>query len=808
MHNELGLIILRSIIYFDALRNNASINSGTLVWGAIVIISIAFNIWLLLKYKSKRKDSIDISPTQRIAQEFEISIDGFVLLNRDGKIQLYNDSFTKLFSIYKNCRNDNFAIYLPKKYSNSFISSFRVALFGYPTDLEIEYPKLNRIFSLHLKPFYWKSNITNVQVIIRDVTEQKRSLKSLEMSNKIIAKTHLALIVLDKSLRIVRTNPFLRQLLETDDTHLLNSYWIDYIESSNEFNYESFFLNIFEKRSPYIHIDLKIKSKSEKTKLISWGFMILYDSRGVPEHLVGFGEDITEKKNMEIALFESEKKYKFLIEHSLDGIYILNRIGKIIYTNNSLLQILKMNDFFEVIGKNFKDITDESYYGMVEQKLNTHFDDPLRTFRYEFLVKCLDGETKWVEVSDGIIKMDNEEVIFGTMRDITNERNLREQISKMQTLDALGRMVDGIAHDFNNVLTGILGYSSHLYHLTANNEQLHSVVGSILKGSNRAVDMITRLRSFSRHEDYELVPLKINDVINESIDVLSGGLEESIKLKFDICKDEIIIMGDSVTLLNAILNILINAKDALPNGGKIEIITYIEEIDREFVETHLEARISTYYAIKISDEGIGMSEETQSRIFEPFFSTKGEKGTGLGLAQTFGTVKTHNGFIDVSSQLGMGTTFTIYLPVLAITKKDLEKEIEAKETLNRNKKVDILIIENEDAIIKLLSTTLEERGYSVSIAKTLIEGRRKYEHSKPQNPVIISDISLEGVSSLEWLEEIRNDKPKPSVILISGSKDFEKKDYSSVADLFLAKPFPMSLLINGIEKFIYRKPNK
>jgi len=229
MHNELGLIILRSIIYFDALRNNASINSGTLVWGAIVIISIAFNIWLLLKYKSKRKDSIDISPTQRIAQEFEISIDGFVLLNRDGKIQLYNDSFTKLFSIYKNCRNDNFAIYLPKKYSNSFISSFRVALFGYPTDLEIEYPKLNRIFSLHLKPFYWKSNITNVQVIIRDVTEQKRSLKSLEMSNKIIAKTHLALIVLDKSLRIVRTNPFLRQLLETDDTHLLNSYWIDYI---------------------------------------------------------------------------------------------------------------------------------------------------------------------------------------------------------------------------------------------------------------------------------------------------------------------------------------------------------------------------------------------------------------------------------------------------------------------------------------------------------------------------------------------------------------------------------------------------
>jgi PAS domain S-box-containing protein len=516
--------------------------------------------------------------------------------------------------------------------------------------------------------------------------------------------------------------------------------------------------------------------------------------------LEGFLSDITDRKIAESALSESEEKYRRLFEDSKDGIYITSIEGTILDVNSSMMEILGFQDKEELKKLNVKDLY---FYPADRTKLIKEFDQKDYVKDFEVTLKKKDSNKAHVLLTTVVIRDEKgRPVLFnGSMRDIAEKKQLEQQLIQAQKMESIGTLAGGIAHDFNNLLAMILGTAELIKRHVKENPAIQSYVDRIIEASERGSSISKQLLLFARPEQTDLQPVSVRSVVEHVNDFLSHFLPKTIVVRCELADTNAVIMGDEGHLHQAILNLSINARDAMPGGGIITI--KVKNADRRAVQQQFpEADGHEFVAISVQDTGSGMDEEIQQRIFEPFFSTKARgKGTGLGLAIVHGIVKLHQGFINVHSTKGIGTTFTMYYPSIYVEKpqtiqQENSGEIENKET--------ILIADDEKMLREILKESLMDEGYKIFAASDGVEALKLYAEHMNSISLVVTDLGMPNMGGEELFCKLHAMNSKVKVIISSGFLDSSTKSdllRRGIKDV-LTKPYRFDMILATVRRVI------
>lgn len=479
---------------------------------------------------------------------------------------------------------------------------------------------------------------------------------------------------------------------------------------------------------------------------------------------------------------KDEKNYKnAFLKEILDNapyiIIVLDTQGKILFFNKYVENITGYSAK-EVLGREWFEIFISSKNRKKLKKVFSSILEENKLFKsYENEILTKNNGKRIIKWSNNLIKRKNS-LILSIGEDITEkiktEEKLIQHLANIQKLEALGTLAGGIAHDFNNILNIITGYLDIIKKKCSLKNKKNECIEIIKKASLRGISLVNQLLTFARRTEPIISPYNLNDIIMDLTKIVYETFPKNILLNLELKEDIPIIFCDSNQLYQVFLNLLINAKDAMPKGGKISIVTEIVS-GKNLKERFFDALSENYIEIKISDTGTGMDERTLERIFEPFFTTKElGKGTGLGLSTAYSIIRNHNGFIDVKSKIGEGTTFFIYLPIKDFDIQTEEKKIAFPE-VPKGKGETILIVEDEEMLLNLLKNILKTNEYNILEATDGKMALELYRKNKEIISCVICDMGLPFLSGEEVFKEIKKINPKEKVIMVSGLIDLNLK---------------------------------
>lgn len=468
------------------------------------------------------------------------------------------------------------------------------------------------------------------------------------------------------------------------------------------------------------------------------------------------------------ALRESEQRFRITTNTAVDAIISINADGRIVFCNDATERLFGYTNK-EVIGQNISLLIPDHYFLTHELNLARLFTAEKslhigRTMEVSALTK--NGTKFPVEVS--LATWNSSDGAFATaiIRDITERRRLENQLRQSQKMEAIGHITGGIAHDFNNMLNVTLGYSQLIMETVENNSLQYHHTQQIQKAGQSAADLVQQLLAFTRQRIIEPRLINVNDIVISIEKMMQRIIGEDIEITLSLASDISPVTVDPVQIEQVIMNICINARDAMPMGGKLIIETSNTAIDETYSHAHPWVKPGQYVMLSITDTGIGMDEATQARIFEPFFTTKElGRGTGLGLAVVYGIVKQHNGFIHVYSQRGYGTIFKIYIPPSYGTPKEFTK---TKEVEIRGGKETILLVEDNDMLRELAETMLKNLGYTVLTAKNGSEAIQIFTEKNNGIHLAILDVVMPVCGGREAFERMRAIKPDLKTLFVTG----------------------------------------
>ncbi len=395
-----------------------------------------------------------------------------------------------------------------------------------------------------------------------------------------------------------------------------------------------------------------------------------------------------------------------------------------------------------------------------------------------------------------------------TLQTNESDRNkLEEQLRRSQRMEAMGRLAGGVAHDFNNLLTVIKGHCDFLLERLAPADALRSNGQQIAKAADRAASLTRQLLIFSRRQASQPRVLDLNAVVSEMGKLLTRLVREDIEYSFIAGQNLGHVKADPCHIEQIVMNLVVNACDAMPNGGKLSLQTYEMEVDLGYAESHSPLTPGRYVVLAVADTGCGIDEQTKAHIFEPFFTTKPEgKGTGLGLATAYGAVKQNNGFIWVDSEVGKGARFEVYLP---LTEASLDAAPSAGPVLASWRTETVLIVEDEDTVRELACEYARSAGYKVLPARDGLEALAFIEYPEQPVHILLADVVMPQMRGPELAEHLRARRPLAKVIFMSGYLEYEKDpEVLAAGNIFLQKPFTRDALVLKLEAAleIPRKP--
>jgi signal transduction histidine kinase/CheY-like chemotaxis protein len=370
-----------------------------------------------------------------------------------------------------------------------------------------------------------------------------------------------------------------------------------------------------------------------------------------------------------------------------------------------------------------------------------------------------------------------------------------DQLRQSQKMEAIGQLAGGISHDFNNLLTVITGYSTLALQRIGSDHVVAKDIEQVINAGERATALIRQLLAFGRRQVLDPQPINVNSFISGIHKILCRLIGENISLVTDLSKDIGLVHADSSQIEQIIMNLVINARDAMERGGIITIETANRTIDATFVRKNRDANEGEYVVITVRDTGMGMSEEVISRIFEPFFTTKAEAGTGLGLATVYGIVKQNNGYIQVLSHVGIGTEFLVYFPrLLKQTTATTCSQSTVCTALPEQGEGLILVVEDEPSVLDLAALALRTLGYDVLTAGGPLDALRIFDRSGAKIDLVLTDIMMPDMSGPEMIKEMRLKAPDVKFLFMSGYSEekLNPLDFSGEPIQFIAKPFSPS----------------
>jgi PAS domain S-box-containing protein len=655
---------------------------------------------------------------------------------------------------------------------------------------------------------YHENNKRFFAAVIRDINERKRAeeiiLESEEKYRSIVETANEGIWLTDIETRATYVNRQMAEMLGYSIDEMLGRPIFDFIFDEDLPAAKHKFEQRLAGKSETGEFRMRRKDGSE--------IITLYNSTPRRNHageIVGFltmRSDITESKKAEREIQNAETKYRSLVESSpavvyltesqppFSPIYVSPNISRFGYTTEEWFARpdLRANIIHEDDRREILRATEEAIARNIETDL-------------EYRIVRRDDTIIWIHekgrfVLDG---QGNKTGWQGVMVDITKTKELEEQLRQSQKLESVGRLAGGIAHDFNNMLTAINGYSELTLRKLDAESPLRRNIEEIKKAGERSALLTHQLLAFSRKQVMQSSILDLNEVIVDTGEMLERVIGEAIRLETRLgAKGHI--KGDAEQLSQIIMNLAVNARDAMPQGGKLTIETADVFLNEEFAAKHYPTEVGSYVMLSVTDNGSGMDSETQKIIFEPFYTTKAAgKGTGLSLATVYGIVKQSGGFIWVESEIGVGSTFNVYLPCIdgEIESQNVETDVEGS-----TEAAVILVVDDEDLVRAMTRQALEECGYQIIEASS---GRAALEICRQmtsQIELVITDVMMPEMDGRELAGKLAEFCPQMRVLFTSGYSNYPDVRLNSIGiNNFIQKPFTFDALVLKVEESLARE---
>jgi len=637
----------------------------------------------------------------------------------------------------------------------------------------------------------------------RDITEHKKADDELRLFKNLLNQAKDEIFVVDPATgRYLDINATACTNLGYDREELLKMAVsdIDDIVISDAFSWEAQVDTV--KNEGHMFLEGRHRRKNGTTYPVEVNVKyIAFEKR---DYMVAVARDITELKRSHEELRKVEKKYKDLFDSTLDGIYQMDADGTFILMNPSGAEMFGYGSPDEIIGRKgleyWRDPKDRDVFRS-ELKIKKSVSG------YHMGLKKKNGEPVELETSS-TLKEDEKGTFLGMegiLRDVTYKKMLEAQLRHSQKMEAIGTLAGGIAHDFNNMLNVIMGYGSMVRDGLLADNPLRSQVDEILAAAERATNLTKQLLVFSRKQVVDIKPIDINETILAIQKMLVRIIRENIEFNLDLAGRQLHVMADVGQIEQVLMNITTNARDAMPEGGRLTIGTGVEEVDDDYVAEYGFGEPGEYAIITVADTGCGMDSETQKKIFEPFFTTKNiGEGTGLGLAISYGIIKQHSGYINVYSELGKGTLFKIYLPLVDET-ADNGGKTETEISVQGGNET-ILLAEDDISARNLTKIVLESFGYHVIAAEDGEEAIARFMENSDKIHLAILDMIMPKKNGKEVSEVIKGMSPRSKILFTSGYT-VDLMTAQKITELgfdFIHKPVPPKDLLKKVREVLDR----
>ena len=514
----------------------------------------------------------------------------------------------------------------------------------------------------------------------------------------------------------------------------------------------------------------------------------------------GLITNITEHKRAEEALRDSEERYRTLVASATDMIFIAQD-GMVKFPNPASSTITGYSEE-ELSTLPFANIIHPEDREMVIEKHTRRLKGEEVPNTYSFRILTKGEEVLWVQLNSALITWEGRAGVLWVLRDITPQKRLEAQYLHAQKMEAVGTLAGGVAHDFNNLLQAILGYSEMLLMESKGEERSYRQLTTIKQAAQRGAKLTQQLLTFSRKVQSKPRPLNLNQEVMEVEKLLQRTIPKMIQVELRLAGDLWTISADPVQMGQLIMNLAINARDAMPEGGRLVIGTQNLTLDEEFCKSHMGSRPGGYVRLTVSDTGQGMGKEVLEHLFEPFFTTKEVgRGTGLGLAMVYGIVKSHEGCIECESELGKGSIFKIYLPAV-------EQAVEVEQTEGKRRPrggtETILLVDDEKPLRELGEAILSRFGYTVLTASDGEGALEIYRREKERVHLIILDLLMPGMGGMRCLEGLQMIDPEVKVVIATGyfpeGEGPAKAILEGEAGGYINKPYDMRELLRVVRE--------
>jgi two-component system, cell cycle sensor histidine kinase and response regulator CckA len=749
--------------------------------------------------------------TALLEAQLNASIDGILVVDENRKRIITNHRLIDLWDIPQDILEDEDDGTLLKyvvglaKYPEEFLKRV-TRLYDHPYETsrdEIEF-KNGMVLDRHSAPVLdEKGHLYGRIWTFRDITERKRAEEGLRESEerfRTLIEGAPEAIFVQADGRFIYVNPAMVKLLgaSTPDD-LLGK--VQFTWMAPEYH---------EATRARMRLQLETGEAvppAERIYLRFDGSPIPVESAAVPvkfegkiAHLV-FLRDITERKKAEEELRQSEEMYRTLVAASPDSITVTDLSGRITLASRKALELFGVPSEQHAIGRTILEWVPPE--GRIEagaalrRLLTTGVTQPT-----ELVLRREDGTFFNAEIHGAPIRS-ADGIIRGAIliaRDVTERNNLQAQLLQSQKMEAIGTLAGGVAHDFNNILTAIMGYASLLQAMMPEDHPFRSYAQEISNCTNKAANVTRSLLAFSRKQTMQLQPESLNTILRDLEKLLRRLVPEDVTFTTSLHEDAVVTV-DITQIDQVLINLVSNAKDAMPKGGALFLETDTAQLSKEFKQVHGFGAPGRYAMISVTDTGVGMDEATQKKIFEPFFTTKEVgKGTGLGLSIVYGIIKQHNGYVTVSSELGRGARFDVYLPTVAI-----EASQSQQTPISSQRGTETILLAEDDAHVRrTVKEILRMAGYTIIEAVDGEDAIRQYRANATKIDLLILDVVMPGKNGKDAFEEIRNTNPSIPALFMSGYTGDIVLD-KGVQDLsvnYISKPISANDLLKKIQEVL------
>ena len=512
--------------------------------------------------------------------------------------------------------------------------------------------------------------------------------------------------------------------------------------------------------------------------------------------------EVAERKQAEAALQESEEKYRLLVENANDAVFIAQ--DDVVKFPNPKTVEMTGYSAEELAKTPFSQIVHPDDRRMVMDRHKRRLNGATPPGTYSFRILNKSGQKLWVELSTVFIRWEERPATLNFLRDVSAQKKLEAQFMHAQKMEAVGILAGGIAHDFNNLLQAILGFTQLALADCSRDDPKFDHLEAIEKAGLKSAELIRQLLTFSRKIESHLRPLDLNHFVRQIKEILFRTIPKMIAIELHLDDNIKTVNADPGQIEQMLINLAVNARDAMPEGGKLIIETENVTLDRDYCRIHLGAEPGEHVLLKVTDSGHGMDKDILEHIFEPFYTTKAlGEGTGLGLSTVYGIVKSHGGYITCNSEPGKGTTFKIYILVSQASLQSNDVE-DIKENDVRGGTETILIVDDEESLRTLGEQILKRSGYTVLTASNGEDALALYVQKKDQIDLVLLDLIMPGIDGRRCLEEILQINPAAKVAIASGYSinSPSRKAALDRAKGFINKPFGVKEMLKIVREIL------